>query len=118
MYKRQALRFAELIYYGQWFHPLREALQALVSSTQTRVAGRVRLRLCKGAVTVIGRVSAESLYREDLATFGEDDVYDQKDAGGFIRLFGLPMKVQAMLRGASEEAQALTAPDHGWFKRD
>ena len=118
-YKAQvALRFAELIYYGQWFHTLREALQAFVSSTQTRVAGRVRLRLCKGAVTVIGRVSAESLYREDLATFCEDDVYDQKDAGGFIRLFGLPMKVQAILRGASEEAQALTAPDHGWFKRD
>jgi argininosuccinate synthase len=118
-YKAQVgLRLAELIYYGQWFHPLREALQAFVSATQVRVTGRVRLRLHKGAVTVIGRSSTESLYREDLATFGADDVYDQRDAGGFIRLFGLPMKVQAMLRGASEEAQALAAPDQGWFKRD
>ncbi len=118
-YKAQvALRYAELVYYGQWFHPLREALQAFVSASQTRVSGRVRLRLHKGLVSVLGRSSLESLYREDLATFGADDVYDQQDAAGFIRLFGLPMKVQALLRGASEEAEALRAPDYGRFKRD
>ena len=96
-YKQQlALRYAELVYYGQWYTPLREALDAFVASTQQRVSGEVRLKLYKGAVQVAGRRSPFSLYREDLATFGQDAVYNQKDAEGFINLFGLPLKVQAL----------------------
>ncbi len=91
-----ALDYAELVYYGKWFTPLREALQALISETQKTVTGRVRLKLYKGNIQVVGRDSKESLYREDLATFGQDEVYNQRDAEGFINLFGLPMKVRAM----------------------
>ena len=91
-----AQRYAELVYYGQWYTPLREALDAFVASTQQRVSGEVRLKLYKGAVQVAGRRSPFSLYREDLATFGQDAVYNQKDAEGFINLFGLPLKVQAL----------------------
>jgi argininosuccinate synthase len=113
-----ALRYAELVYFGQWFHPLREALQAFADETQRHVTGWVRLRLYKGSVTVRGRHSAHSLYREDLATFGQDDVYDQTDAAGFIRLFGLPGKVRAMLEVAADGRTRYAAPDYAHFKRD
>lgn len=91
-------RFAELVYYGQWFTPLREALSAFVDSTQTYVTGNVKLKLYKGNITPAGTTSPYSLFSEELCTFGEDDVYDQKDAEGFINLFGLPLKVQANMK--------------------
>jgi len=89
-------KYAELVYYGLWFSPLKRALDAFVASTQERVSGLVRLRLYKGQCQVAGRKSPFSLYREDLATFGKDQCYNQKDAEGFINLFGLPMQVQAL----------------------
>ena len=92
-----AHRYAELVYYGQWFTPLREALDAFVSKTQRRVTGTVRVKLYKGSCTVVGRKSPYSLYRDDFATFGHDVVYDQRDAAGFINLFGLPLKVKALV---------------------
>jgi argininosuccinate synthase len=90
-------KYAELVYNGQWFTPLRDAMDAFIDFTQTRVCGTVRLKLYKGNVIVAGRKSPFSLYREDLATFGEDIVYDQREAEGFINLFGLPSKVEALL---------------------
>ncbi len=90
-------KYAELVYNGQWFTPLRYAMDAFVDSTQTRVSGTVRLKLYKGNIIVAGRRSPYSLYREDLATFAEDSVYNQKEAEGFINLFGLPSKVEALL---------------------
>ncbi len=113
-----ALRYAELVYFGQWFHPLRAALQAFVDQTQATVTGWVRLKLYKGHVSVDGRHSPNSLYREDFATFGADDVYDQRDAAGFINLFGLPMKVQAMLGVSDGGRTRYAAPDYSRFKRD
>ena len=95
-YKQQvALRFAELVYFGQWFTPLRQALSAFVDSTQETVTGDVKLKLYKGNIIDAGVTSAYSLYDEDIATFDEDEVYNQKDSAGFINLFGLPIKVQA-----------------------
>jgi argininosuccinate synthase len=88
-------RYAELVYYGQWFSPLRQAFDAFVASAQRTVTGTVRLRLYKGSAMAVGRRSPHSLYDSELATFGEDSVYDQRDAGGFIRLWGLPAKVFA-----------------------
>jgi argininosuccinate synthase len=93
-----ALKYADLVYNGQWFTPIREALDAFVTATQRTVTGSVRLKLYKGNILVAGRESAHSLYREDLATFGQEAVYNQKDAEGFINLFGLPVKVQALAR--------------------
>ncbi len=90
-------RYAELIYYGQWFSPLRQAFDAFVASTQRTVTGTVRVRLFKGSVMPVGRRSPQSLYNADLATFGEDAVYDQRDASGFIALWGLPSKVFAQV---------------------
>jgi argininosuccinate synthase len=90
-------KYAELVYNGQWFTRLRVAMDAFVDSTQERVTGTVRLKLYKGNVIIAGRKSPYSLYREDLATFGEDAIYDQKEAEGFINLFGLPNKVEALL---------------------
>lgn len=92
-----ASKYGQLVYNGQWFTPIREALDAFVDSTQKNVTGTVRLKLFKGNLTVAGRKSNYSLYREDLATFGADAVYNQKDAEGFINLFGLPMLVQGKL---------------------
>jgi argininosuccinate synthase len=89
-------RYAELIYYGQWFTPLKEALDAFVDKTQENVSGVVRLKLYKGNCTVVGRKSKRSLYRPELATFEREGIYNQKDAEGFINLFGLPLKVQAL----------------------
>jgi argininosuccinate synthase len=90
-----APRYAELIYNGQWFSPLRQAFDGFVDVAQHTVTGTVRVKLLKGTCTVVGRTSPHSLYREDLATFGEDAVYNQKDAEGFIRLWGLPARVFA-----------------------
>jgi argininosuccinate synthase len=92
-----AQRYAELVYYGQWYSPLREALDAFVDSTQQTVTGDVRLKLYKGNVTVVGLTSAYSLYDVDMASFGESD-YDHADATGFINLFGLPLKIAAARR--------------------
>jgi len=113
-----AQRYAELVYFGQWFTPLREALDAFVTRTQERVTGVVRLKLYKGSCSVVGRKSPFSMYREDLATFGQDDAYDQADAEGFINLFGLPLKVQALVDKQNGMLPGLTAPDYGDFKRD
>lgn len=93
-----AIKFAELVYDGKWYTPLRKALSAFVDSTQESVTGRVRLKLYKGSCIPAGVESPYSLYDKELATFGEDSVYNQKDAEGFINLFGLPLKVQALLR--------------------
>ncbi len=91
-----ALKFADLVYNGQWFTPLREALSAFVDSTQQTVTGDVKLKLYKGNITPAGVTSPYSLYDEEIATFSEDEVYDQKDSAGFINLFGLPIKVKAL----------------------
>ena len=97
-YKQQvAIKFADLVYNGQWFTPLREALSAFVDSTQETVTGEVKLKLYKGNITNAGVTSPYSLYDEDIATFAEDDVYNQMDSQGFINLFGLPIKVKAMM---------------------
>ncbi len=88
-------KYAELVYNGQWFCPLKKALDAFVEKTQQRVTGTVRLKLYKGSCSVVGRKSPYSLYKKDLATFEEDTVYDQKDAEGFIKLFGLQMRGQS-----------------------
>ena len=93
-----AIRYAELVYDGMWFSPLKEALDAFVNKTQETVSGVVRVKLYKGSATVTGIKSPYSLYSEELATFGEDDVYNQKDSEGFINLFGLPLKVQALMK--------------------
>ena len=93
-----AITYAELVYNGQWFTPLREALAAFVDKTQEKVTGKVRLKLYKGNMINAGVWSDYSLYSEEIATFGESD-YNQKDAEGFINLFGLPIKVQAMVDG-------------------
>jgi len=92
-----ALRYAELVYYGQWFSPLREALQAFVEKTQETVTGRVRLRLYKGQALYAGAASPYSLYSKDLASFVMGKSYDPTDATGFIHLFGLPMKVRGLV---------------------
>ncbi len=91
-----ALKYAEMVYYGFWFTPLREALDAFVASTQQKVTGSVKLGLYKGNVTVLGRTSPYSLYRTDLSSFTMDSSYDQKDAAGFIRILGLPLRSQAL----------------------
>ncbi len=89
-------KYAELVYNGLWFTPLREALDAFMAKLMAPVTGSVRVKLFKGTCTVVGRKSTMSLYQEDLATFGQDDVYDQSDATGFINLFGLPVTVTGM----------------------
>ena len=90
-------KFADLVYNGQWYTPLREALSAFVDKTQETVTGEVKLKLYKGNLTNAGVTSPYSLYDEEIATFDAEDVYDQKDADGFINLFGLSMKVKALL---------------------
>jgi argininosuccinate synthase len=113
-----AQRYAELIYYGQWFTPLRTSLEAFFDKTQEVVTGSVRLKLYKGNVIPAGRKSPNTLYREDFATFGKDDVYDQSDAEGFITLFGLPMKVQAFRDITEGRKTAWPKPDYKIYKRD
>jgi argininosuccinate synthase len=93
-----AQRYAELVYDGLWFTPLREALDAFVNVTQAHVTGEVKLKLYKGNCSIIGRRSPFSLYSETFATFGESAVYDHADAEGFITLFGLPLKITALAK--------------------
>lgn len=97
-----ANRYAELVYFGQWFTPLRESLQAFVDKTQETVTGDVKLKLYKGNIINAGVTSPYTLYSEAFATFDEDDVYDQTDSAGFINLFGLPIKVKALLDAQRE----------------
>ena len=92
-----AIRYAELVYNGQWFSMLREALDAFVETTQRNVTGSVGLKLYKGNIVPAGVKAEKSLYLEDLASFTDTDFYDQKDATGFIRIFGLPMKVSGIV---------------------
>jgi argininosuccinate synthase len=96
---RIAIDYADLVYNGRWFTPVREAYDAFVRVTQRNMTGDVRLKLYKGNIIVAGRRSPFSLYNEDLATFGPDMVYNQKDAEAFIKLYGLSMKVQALSKG-------------------
>jgi argininosuccinate synthase len=101
-------RFSELVYFGQWFTPLREALWAFVAKTQETVTGAVKVKLYKGSCTHVGCRSPYSLYREEFATFGQDHVYQQSDAQGFINLFGLPLTVRALMElehAAAPEAE-------------
>lgn len=99
-FKREAaIKFSELVYDGKWFTPLREALSAMVDSMEETVTGEVRLKLYKGSVTPAGAKSPYSLYNEDIASFGDShELYSHKDAEGFINLFGLPLKVRAMMK--------------------
>ncbi len=98
-YKEQvAVRYGELVYDGMWFSPLREALDAFVDATQQTVTGLVRLKLYKGNIMSAGAKSPYSLYHEGFVTFGRDEVYNQKDAEGFINLFGLPLKIRALMQ--------------------
>ncbi len=113
-----AVKYAELVYNGLWYTRLHEALDAFVNVTQENVTGTVRLKLYKGNVIIAGRKSPYSLYREDYASFGEEDVYDQKDAEGFIQLFGLPIKVEAMLNIDGGGKSRYRQPDYSKFKRD
>ncbi|AXC14848.1 Argininosuccinate synthase [Acidisarcina polymorpha] len=103
-YKEQvALRYAEIVYFGLWFTPLREALDAFVENTQQLVTGSVKLSLYKGNVTVAGRASEFSLYSNELSSFTMGDTYDQKDAKGFIQILGLPARTRARLLHSKKE---------------
>src|SRR5690348_5466314 len=104
-----ALKYAEIVYYGLWFTPLREALDAFVDQTQKEVTGTVTLKLYKGNVTVASRESEFSLYRNDLSSFTMSESYDQKDAAGFIRILGLPARSRAILRKQTPEEEAVSA---------
>jgi argininosuccinate synthase len=96
--QHMGLKYAELVYFGLWFTPLREALDAFVESTQQDVTGSITLSLYKGNVAVVSRQSENSLYRTDLSSFTMEDSYDQKDAEGFIRILGLPSRSRARMR--------------------
>ena len=100
MHLRDSLvpRYAEMVYYGYWFSPEREVLQKMIDEAQRTVNGTARLKLFKGNCTVVGRKSADSLYSCDFATFEEDQVYDQKDAAGFIRLNALRLRIRALVK--------------------
>lgn len=113
-----AVKYAELVYNGMWFMQLRQALDAFIKVTQENVTGTVRLKLYKGNIAIAGRKSPCSLYREDYASFGEDDIYNQQDAHGFIQLFGLPLKVEAMLAIEGGGESRYRRPDYSRFKRD
>ena len=104
-FKRQAaIKFAELVYDGKWFTPLRKALSAMVDSMEETVTGEVKLKLHKGNVTPAGAKSSYSLYNEAIASFGDShELYSHKDAEGFINLFGLPLKVRAMMMQKNED---------------
>lgn len=118
-FKQQVgLKYADLVYNGQWYTPVREALDAFIDISQRHISGTVKLKLYKGNIITAGRWSEHSLYREDFATFGKEDVYDQSDAEGFITLFGLQMKVNAMLDIAAKGQTRYRQPDYSKFKRD
>ncbi len=94
-----AIKFAELVYDGKWFTPLRESMSAMFDVMDETVTGEVRLKLYKGSVTPAGAKSPYSLYNEDIASFGDShELYSHKDSEGFINLFGLPLKVRAMMK--------------------
>ncbi len=112
-----AQRYAELIYNGLWYTPLRASLQAFIDQTQLNVTGTAKLKLYKGNIIVAGRASPFTLYREDFATFGKEDVYDQSDAEGFIALYGLPLKVHGLLDMVAG-GRRFKEPDYSIFKRD
>src|SRR5229473_1425656 len=99
-----ALKYGELVYYGLWFTPLREALDAFVNETQKEITGTVTLKLYKGNIAIGGRESEFSLYRTDLSSFTMSESYDQKDAEGFIRILGLPARSRARLKQKHEES--------------
>ncbi len=105
MHKKQelAITFADLLYNGQWYTPLREALSAFVTKTQEHVTGKVKVKLYKGNMIKAGAWSDWSLYSEEIATFGEDNVYNQKDSEGFINLWGLPISVQAQVNAKNKK---------------
>lgn len=113
-----AVKYAELVYNGMWFMQLRKAMDAFVKVTQQTVSGIVRLKLYKGNIIIAGRKSPFSLYREDYASFGEEDVYNQQDAHGFIQLFGLPLKVESLLAIDGGDESRYRRPDYSKFKRD
>lgn len=104
-------KFAELVYDGLWFTPLREAISAFVDVTQQNLTGKVKMKLYKGTAYPVASQSPYSLYNEEFATFSEDEVYNQSDAQGFINLFALPLKIRAIqkqsLEGVPESQQAL-----------
>lgn len=95
-----SLKFADIVYNGQWYTPLREALSSFVSKTQENVTGEVKLKLYKGNIVTAKISSPYSLYNEEFATFGEDNIYDQNDAEGFINLFGLPITIHSKLKNS------------------
>jgi argininosuccinate synthase len=101
-----ALRYAELVYYGQWFTPLREALDGFIDSTQRNVSGKVTLGLYRGHIRVLDRVSPNSLYDTSIGSFVMGSDYDQKDAEGFINILGLPLRIEAALRKKREAKPA------------
>jgi argininosuccinate synthase len=108
-----APRYADLVYEGRWWTTEREAYDAFVNVTQERVTGTITLRLYKGNVIVASRQSEHALYDERFVTFGEDDVYEQSDAAGFIRLYGLPARVRALKDqelADKKEQEAVVAP--------
>lgn len=105
MKKKLGSQFAQVVYEGKWFTPLREALQAFVESTQKYVTGEVKFKLYKGNIIKAGTTSPYSLYNESLASFTTGDLYDHHDADGFITLFGLPLKVRAMMLAEAEKKQ-------------
>jgi argininosuccinate synthase len=113
-----AIKYAELVYNGQWYSTLRESLDGFVNVTQRNMTGDVRLELYKGNIILTGRRSPYSLYREDYASFGQMDIYNQQDAEGFIHLFGLPNKVEALLALDGGGVSKYRQPDYGKFKRD
>src|SRR5438874_681086 len=106
-----ALRYADLVYDGRWWTPERDALDAAVASTQKRATGAVRLKLFKGGLTVAGRESPYALYQPSYATFGKDNVYDQKDAAGFIHLYGLSIRIGSGLEAARRQQEVGAAAD-------
>jgi argininosuccinate synthase len=104
-----AQRYAELVYFGQWFTPLRQAMDAFFAKTQEPVTGSIKLTLYKGNLIVTGRQSNMSLYREDIATFGYSEIYSHSDAAGFIRLWGLPLKIRALIEQGAQDVPPIPA---------
>ena len=105
MYEKRILaqRYGQLVYDGLWYTPLREAIDAFVDVTQKRVTGTVRMKLYKGSATAVATKSKYSLYNEEFVTFGEDDVYNQQDAEGFINLHSLSLKIRAIMEMGLDE---------------
>ena len=101
--EQMAVRYGELVYDGMWFSPLKEAMDAFVDTTQQTVTGTVRMKLYKGNIMSAGAKSPYSLFHEGFVTFGRDEVYNQKDAEGFINLFGLPLKIRALMQKEAKE---------------